>query len=463
MLLRRLLALTTCAVLAACPEPKPAAPPPPVVKDAGPPPREVTVLVTGHESGELPLRGPRLLDAWSTDEHWPNVIALSTGDMFSGAAISTHFDGQPTAEVMKAMQYRAASLGNHDIDLGVEVLRNFVKTSGLTLLAANLRDKATQKAPLPGFTVIERGGVKVGVVGLTSEKTLYTTEPGRADQYELVSAGLVLPTAIADARQAGAEALIVILDDCFTTVQPLFTAHAEWAVDAVVGGRCEGPQESSAGKTAFYSVGDDLSAYVSVHIELPAVGDHVVKTARRTVSMEGKEDRDLVALRSRWKDKLKESLGQVIGFSKKGVPENAPELRTLVATALRDETKADAALMNVKGVRAGLPAGPITRESVYSMIPFENAVLTVKVKGEVLLKLKALPDAVLVMPKGKVVSDKDYVLATTEYLYFGGDGLGFEAAAPNPELTGQVWQTPVVAWIARQGTTEKKPLEKLLK
>lgn len=460
MRLRRLLAVSACAVLLACPAPKPAAPP--EVKDAGQPARHVTVLVTGHESGELPLRAPRVLDAWTKDEAWPNVIALSTGDMFSGAAISTHFDGQPTAEVMKAMQYRAAALGNHDIDLGVEVLKGFVKTSGLTLLAANLREKETKRQPLPGFAVFERGGVKVGVVGLTSEKTLYATEPGRADQYELASAGLVLPVAIADARKAGAEALVIILDDCFSTVQPLFAAHPEWAVDAVVGGRCEGAQESSAGKTAFYSIGDDLSAYVSVRIELPASGDHLVKTARKVVSAEGKEDADLVALRARWQDKLKQALGQVIGFTKKGLPADAPELRTLVATALRDETKADAALVNVKGVRAGLPAGPITRESVYSMIPFENAVLTVKVKGEVLLKMKSLPESVL-LTKGKVYPAKEYLLATTEYIYFGGDGLGFEPAAPNPELTGQVWQTPVVAWIARQGTTEKKPLEKLLK
>ncbi|MEW5742312.1 MAG: 5'-nucleotidase C-terminal domain-containing protein [Myxococcota bacterium] len=456
------LAVSMCVVLAACPEPKPPPPPPPPVKDAGPPPRTVTVLVTGHESGELPLRAPRLLAEWTEKEGWPNVIALSTGDTFAGNAISSRFDGLPTAEAMKAMQYRAASLGNHDLDLGVEVLKNFVKASGITLLAANLKRKDGKESPLPGHVIFERSGVKVGVVGLTSEKTLYTTEPGRAADYELAPAGLVLPSAISDVKKAGAEAVVIILDDCFSTIQPLFAAHPEWDVDAVVGGRCEGPQESTAGKVPFYSIGDDLSAYVAVRIEL-SPGGHAVKTSRQSVAPEGKEDADLAALRARWQAKLKEELGQVIGFAKKGFPADAPELRTLVATALRDEAKADAALINKKGVRAALPKGPITRETVYSMIPFENAVLTVKVKGELLLKLKTHPEAVMVLPKGKVDPAKDYLLATTEYLYFGGDDLGFEAAAPNPELTGQVWQTPVVAWIARKGSTEKKPLEPMLK
>ena len=53
----------------------------------------------------------------------------------------------------------------------------------------------------------------------------------------------------------------------------------------------------------------------------------------------------------------------------------------------------------------------------------------------------------------------NYVLATTDYLYFGGDGLGLEAAAPEPELNGMVWQTPVISWVQKL----KAPIEKKLK
>ena len=63
------------------------------------------------------------------------------------------------------------------------------------------------------------------------------------------------------------------------------------------------------------------------------------------------------------------------------------------------------------------------------MIPFENAVLTVKVKGEVLLKMKSLPESVL-LTTGKVDPAKDYVLATTEYIYFGGDAIAVGVGHP---------------------------------
>jgi 2',3'-cyclic-nucleotide 2'-phosphodiesterase (5'-nucleotidase family) len=364
-----------------------------------------------------------------------------------------------------ALQYRAAALGNHDLDLGLETLRGFRSTSGLTFLAANLKDKAGAEQPLKlePFTVIERGGIKVGVVGLTSGKTIGTTVAGRASGLELIPTEAALPPALAGVKKAGAEVVVVLVDDCFDTLSKSFEGHPEWSADLVVGSRCDGPNESKVRGIPFFSVGDDLSFYVSAAIELSGTGARSVKVARTELAPKGPEDVDMVALRERWQKKLDEHLGQVIGFSKAGVAQEAPQLRTWVATALRDETKSDAGLINRKGIRSELPKGPITKAHIYSMIPFENAVLTVKVTGETLEKLKANPEAVLVLPPGKLEKEKEYQLATTEYLYFGGDGLGLEAIAPHPELTGQVWQTPVIAWFERLQSSEKRPLEKLAK
>lgn len=463
-LARVLVTSSVLALLTACPEQKPVTA---EVKDAGgpaPKPRKVTVLVTGHETGLLPLKASRLLADWSKQHGWPDAVALSTGDMFSGSALSSRFFGEPTAEAMKAMQYKAAALGNHDLDLGLDTLQKFRASSGLVLLAANLKDKADAEQPLKiaPYTVVEKSGVKVGVIGLTSPKTIGTTVAGRSSGLELVPIADAMPAAIAGATKDGAEVLVVVADDCFGIVQKEFEAHADWKVDLVVGGRCEGASEAKVRDIPFFSIGDDLSFYVSAAFELSAGAPKKLTAARRELAEKGEEDADMKTLRERWQKKLDEELGQVIGFTKNGIKADAPQLRTLVATALKDEAKADAALINQKGIREGLPKGAITRASVYSMIPFENAVLTVKVKGDLLKKFKASPEAFVVLPP-KLEGDKEYLLVTTEYLYFGGDGLGFEMDAPNPELTGQVWQTPVIEWLARRASSAKSPLEKMLK
>ncbi len=457
-----LVALSVVAAFTSCDDQKSA--PAVEVKDAGVPPRHVSVLVTGHETGHLVTEGPRLVAQWKLKEKWPDAIALSTGDMFAGSAISSQFFGASTAEVMKALQYRAGALGNHDLDLGLDTLQQFRAASGVTMLAANLKDKEKSEHPLKiePFTVITREGVKVGVVGLTSEKTIAAPVSGRSDGLELISTEAALPPALEGVRKAGAEVVVVVVDDCFTSLSKMFEAHPDWSADLVVGSRCDGANEAKVRDVPFFSVGDDCSFYVSASIDVTVDGKKTVKVARTALDLKVTEDADLVALRARWQAKLDEQLGAVIGFSGSGLKADSPQLRTLVATAMRDETKSDAALINRKGVRAELPKGKLTKAHIYSMIPFENAVLTVVVKGEVLEKLKANPEAVMLMP-AKFDKTKEYQLVTTEYLYFGGDGLGLEADAPSPELTGQVWQTPVIEWLQKQKTSDKKPLEKLLK
>lgn len=457
------LVLTAVALLAC--QDKPPAPQPPTPKPAAPPSRsgKVTLLITGHETGTLPTKAPRLMAQWKAQEGWPDALAFSTGDSFSGAVLSTHFFGAPTAEVMKALQYKASAFGNHDLDLGLETLQKFREASGVTMLAANLKDKADADQPLKlvPSTVVTREGVKVGVVGFTSVKTLATSMSGRAGGLELVPLDAAVGPALESLEKDSPDVVLVLVDDCFTVLKPVLAAHADWKVDLVVGTRCEGEQQDVSGPTKYFSVGDDLSTYVAASFKL-GDGKGTLVAARKELAAQGDEDADLVALRTRWKTQLDAELGQKIGFTKTGFKEDAVQLRTLVATALKEQTKADAAMINKKGIRAALPKGDITQASVHDLIPFENAVVTVKVKGEVLEKLKALPEAFLVGP-AKIVADQDYLLATTEYLYFGGDGLGFEAAAPNPELTGQVWQTPVIQWLQKQATDPKKPLEKLLK
>lgn len=465
MFLRTRLVLGTLASLSlfACPaEKKPdVVTPPPPPSRAG----KVTVLVTGHEAGLLPQKGARLVAQWKKEENWPDALAFSTGDSFAGAVLSSHFDGSPTAEVMKALQYKAAAFGNHDLDLSVQTLKKFREESELALLAANLQDKDNAESPLKlaPAAVFTREGVKVGVIGFTSPKTLTTTESGKASDLKLIALDAAVGPALEALKKDAPHVTVALIDDCFQVLKPVLDGHAEWKIDLVVGTRCaEGAQEDVGGATKYFSVGDDLAHYVSATWELKDGKAVATRQGRKDLAPTGDEDGDLVALRERWQKKLDAVMGDTVGFSKTGLKADSVELRTLVATALKVQTKADAALINKKGIRTALPAGPITRATIYDLIPFENAAITVKLKGEVLQKLKSHPDGFVVAP-AKLEPEKLYVVATTEYIYFGGDGLGLEVVAPDPDFTGEVWQTPVVEWLRAQKSNEKTPIEGILK
>ena len=72
---------------------------------------------------------------------------------------------------------------------------------------------------------------------------------------------------------------------------------------------------------------------MSAAISLNADGTKTIKAVRKEVALKSDEDADLVALRTRWQTKLDTELGQKIGFSKSGFKEDAPQLRTFVATS----------------------------------------------------------------------------------------------------------------------------------
>lgn len=66
-------------------------------------------------------------------------LLVSSGDNWTGPAISTWFEGEPAVEVFDAMGYRATAIGNHELDFGLEVLAERVAQASYPHLAANLR------------------------------------------------------------------------------------------------------------------------------------------------------------------------------------------------------------------------------------------------------------------------------------------------------------------------------------
>lgn len=97
-----------------------------------------------------------------------NVILLDAGDFSQGTPYFTLFKGDVEVELMNAMGYDAATFGNHEFDNGLAELARRIKLMNFPLLNANYKMDGT---PLEGliapYTVLERGGKRIGVIGLS--------------------------------------------------------------------------------------------------------------------------------------------------------------------------------------------------------------------------------------------------------------------------------------------------------
>jgi 2',3'-cyclic-nucleotide 2'-phosphodiesterase/3'-nucleotidase len=119
-------------------------------------------------------------------EESPHVLLLDGGDTIQGAPGGWLEARRPSggphfmAAAMGALAYDAMAVGNHEFNFGLEVLRRAQKDSSFPWLSANTRNASDGSAAFPEFLVKELGGVRVGVLGLTTPNVPgWEPEPNR--------------------------------------------------------------------------------------------------------------------------------------------------------------------------------------------------------------------------------------------------------------------------------------------
>lgn len=162
-------------------------------------------------------------------------------------------------------------------------------------------------------------------------------------------------------------------------------------------------------------------------------------------------DAEAAALLAPYKAKIDSIMLHVVGTAEMSMDKAAPEslLSNLVADVLRNSAAqvlgkpADMGLMNMGGLRNVLTKGPVTRENIYEILPFENSLCVLTMKGVYLkelfkniaachgegvsgVQLQITKDGELLQGTvgGSPIDDgKLYTVATIDYLADGNDGM----------------------------------------
>lgn len=154
-----------------------------------------------------------------------------------------------------------------------------------------------------------------------------------------------------------------------------------------------------------------------------------------------------------------------------GLRDGETPLGNFVADVIRDATGADIAIMNSGGIRAALPSGMVTVGDVYTVLPFDNRLVVLTMPG---WQVRELLDfsarrlgkggfaqvsgvkfvihgnrANYIRVGGTILdSDRDYRVATVDYLYGGGDGYTTFAKAKRGEETNIVLHDAAIRFLA---------------
>lgn len=102
----------------------------------------------------------------------PNLILLDNGDLIQGTPASYYANfvqkskTSMIARVMNYLGYDAGTVGNHDIEAGPEVYYRLQKEFKFPWLGANIIDESTGIPAFLPYTIVERQGIRIAVLGL---------------------------------------------------------------------------------------------------------------------------------------------------------------------------------------------------------------------------------------------------------------------------------------------------------
>lgn len=396
-------------------------------------------LLAGHLAG---LRRERA-------EAGGGVVLVDAGDMFQGTLESNLEEGASVVAAYAALGYDAAAIGNHEFDFGPVGPRATAKAPGddprgallariaqapFPFLSANLRRSDDGRHPGVGVpsVLLERAGVKVGVIGVTTEATPFTTIAANFAGLAVAPLAASIAAEARSLRARGAAVVVVAAhaggrctdfddpDDLATCtgdqeIMAVARALDPGLVDVIVAGHTH---QAIAHRVAGIAVVQSYAlgvAYGRVDVAVDRRTGHVLSVSihppRRLCSdpaaspeagcaaVDGRgaaiaPDGALAAALAPSLARADALRGRLLGpelggpFTPRRRGEN-PLGNLFTDLMLRARPDADAAVINGGGLRAELPAGPLRYGALYEAFPFDNRFARIRLRADQLAAILA--------------------------------------------------------------------------
>ncbi len=443
--------------------------------------RKLVILYTNDEHGWMEPTdtyggSPGMMALWKQNENFSDedpFLVLSGGDMWTGPAISTWTKGEAMVEVMNAMGYDAAAIGNHEFDFQVDGLRKNLSLSRFPYLSANIKEKSTGNRPdfaMP-YLIKTVNGIKVGIIGLTTTSTPVSAFSEYVKNYEFIDYQTALDEIVPEVKQDGAELLIVIAHICKDEMIELAPRAKEMGISVITGGHCRDTINDDVNGVALIHTGYYMQNYGKIEISFDIAADTVVSMSQSIVANKGHAmDGQIQAIVDRWKGLINSSLSEVIGYANSEISSRSNEMYNMICDSwLAMFPDADISCTNVGGIRQSIPAGNITVGTIVGVLPFENQIFSLRLTGDQVINVTrnlivggmTRIGGYKLMNGNPIVASEIYTVLTTDYLYYRTD-TNFSAYDPTPEYLAVNYRDPVIEWIRSKNTNQGNPLNQYL-
>lgn len=373
------------------------------------------------------------------------ALILSAGDVNTGVPESDELDAEPDIRGMNLIGYDAMTLGNHEFDKPLDVLRKQEKWAKFPFLAANVYQKSSGQRMFKPWAVFKRMGLKIAVLGLITPDTARLSNPAGLNDIEFRDPISEAQKAVAELRASEKPDVIVALthlgyyaDGKHGSNAPgdvtLARSLPKGTIDMIVGGHshdavcmekenvsvknyqpgqpCQPDKQNGvwimqADKWGKY-VGRGDFTYRNGEISLESYQLVSVNLKHKIKNMDGSETwltwqeaipkntammKLLMPYQKRAETKLKINVGSAEGVfegENEKVRFEQTNLGQLILRAQMAHTHADFAVMSGGGIRTSLKPGKLTWRDLLQVQPFGNQVVSVPLTGAEIKKYLAV-------------------------------------------------------------------------
>lgn len=370
------------------------------------------------------------------------VLLVHAGDYNTGTPESDMQNARPDIEGMNMLGFETLALGNHEFDSPLQVLEMQEKWANFPFLSANVINKKTDKPLVKPYAIFNKGGLKIAVVGLTTEDTAKLGNPDVTDNVIFNNPIEAAKQTLAELNQKEKPDVRIALTHMGYYFDGKHGMNApgdvtmartleKGAFDLIVGGHTHDTvclNEDGTGLKAKYTPGDACKPDFQNGTWIVQAGEWgkylgradfefkngetklvnyqliPINLKQKVKLADGKseytlyqpeiaEDTAVFEHLKKYQDEGDKLLGVKVGEVKGGKLEGERDvirfhqtnLGRLIAQSQMERVKADLAVMNSGGIRTSILEGKVTYKDLLTVQPFGNMIATVDLTGQELL------------------------------------------------------------------------------
>lgn len=419
-----------------------------------------------------------------------NLILLDGGDMLQGSLISNLSKGKAVIDLYNYLNYDAATIGNHEWDFGYDeimkdpqgTIKRRILNATFPFVVSNIYYSETGKpfrlSNLKPYTIVERKGRRIGIIGVTTTSTPITTHPNNIKGLYFSDPAKEIKQIIPELKESKVNLIIVLShtggrcnekNECSGEIFEIASSLNAEDVPIILGGHSHNAltatvngikvvQPGAYGKSyarvdIYFDENNGRFLYEKTKVKSPIYFTETLSLDREILNL--KPDQEVTRTLAPYiisVERIKKDIVCTASEDIDIVTENSLPLGQLITDAMLTypEIKADIAIYNTGGIRSGIKKGVVTYGKVYEIIPFDNTIVSLKLTGaqirdilemsaasgeiDDLLGLSGLTVYIdftkeagkrvtKILKNGRPIKDDDkFIVLTNDFLYAGGDG-----------------------------------------